>query len=167
MGIMKEYYRLLSIVIALGLTLVFVGPAAAQYGEDPPETVVIGAGKADSKGQFFASYTAPSEIAERYLIYVVGTDKDGEPFELVVASVSSSFEGLTWTLNGVQMLPGSDFVLEARYHEGTDLGPQVLGITQLPTTGSDARSLAGLGVVLLVVGGALFYGARVRDSQLA
>lgn len=164
---MKSLTRVFSVVLALLFTVMLAGPVAAQYGDDPPETVVVGLGFADENGEFFARYTAPEEIAETYLIYVVGTDEDIEPFEYVLANVTPGFAGLTWTLNGIDMQPGSEFTIEARYHEGTELGAQVLGITQLPDTGTDSRSLAGLGVVMVVLGGAMFYGSRVRSSHLA
>ncbi len=164
---MKFPARVISAIFAALLTVMLASPASAQYGDDPPETVVVGAGFADSNGKFFARYTAPAEIGDTYLIYVVGTDKDSEPFEYVLANVTPGFAGLSWTLNGFDMLPGSEFTIEARYHPGTDLSPQVLGITQLPTTGNDSRSLIGLGVVMVVLGGALFYGSRVRNSHLA
>ncbi len=164
---MKTSTRILSAISALLFTLVLAGPAAAQYGEDPPETVIVGVGFADQNGEFLARYTAPDEIAETYLIYVVGTDEDHDPFEYVLANVTPGFAGLTWTLNGIDMEPGSEFTIEARHHEGTELGAQVLGITQLPATGTDSRSLAGLGVVMVVLGGAMFYGSRVRTSHLA
>ncbi len=164
---MRALARFTGMILVTALTLVFVGPASAQYGEDPPETVVIGVGNADQDCEFLARFTAPSEIAETYLIYVVGTDEDGEPFEYVLANVTPAFAGLSWTLNGIDMEPGSEFTIEARYNKGTNLSPQVLGITQLPTTGSDSRSIVGLGVVMTVLGGALFYGSRVRNSRLA
>lgn len=163
---MKSFLRVSSALFVVLATFAFASPVAAQYGEDPPESVVVGAGKANADGKFQARYTAPDEIAERYLIYVVGTDKDNEPFEFVLADVTTSFAGLSWSLNGFDMLPGSEYTIEARYHPGTDLGPQVLGITQLPTTGQDSRSLIGFGVVLVVIGSALFYGSRVRTADL-
>ncbi len=164
---MKFPARVISIIFAVLLTMMLASPASAQYGDDPPETVVVGVGFADQNGEFFARYTAPDEIAETYLIYVVGTDEDQEPFEYVLANVTPGFAGLTWTLNGIDMEPGSEFTIEARHHKGTELGAQVLGITQLPVTGGDSRSIVGLGVVMLVLGGAMFYGSRVRTSDLA
>ena len=99
------------------LALVVVAPTAAaaqSYGDALPLVTQIATGSADAEGQFQYRYTAPDLIEEDFLVYVVGTDEDGEPFEWVVAAVTPAFAGLTWTLAGANMEPGSDFVLEAR-----------------------------------------------------
>lgn len=153
--------------VALLVMSAFALPVSAQdYGEDPPETIVIGVGIASREGTFFARYSAPDEIAEGYLVYVVGTDEDGLPFEYVLANVTPAFAGLTWTLNGIDMLPGSEYTIEARFHPGTDVGTQVLGIQTLPTTGANSRGLVGLGLVLAVIGAALVYGVRMNLQRL-
>ena len=162
MDSMRCVRLLASVLMVMALTFGVAGGAAAQgYGEDPPRSATIGTGVASVDGEFRASYTAPDEIADTYLIYVVGTDADGEPFEWIAAQVTPAFAGLTWSLGGANLQPGSDFILEARYEDGTDIGAQVLGIQQLPTTGGDARSVVGMGIVLTVVGGALLYGTRL------
>ncbi len=159
----KSSIRLLASTIAvISLMLGYATGASAQgYGDDPPRSATIGEGIASVDGEFRASYTAPDEIADTYLIYVVGTDADGEPFEWIAAQVTPAFAGLTWSLGGKNLQPGSTFTLEARYQEGTDIGAQVLGIQQLATTGADARPIVGIGLVLAVVGGAMLYGTRL------
>ena len=154
---------LLPLLFVIGWAL----PAGAQggYGEDPPEISIVGTGIANSEGKFLARYTAPGTIDETYLIYVVGTDKDGEPFEFVLAQVTPAFAGLTWSLNGFDMQPGSEFTLEARHERGTNVASQVLGLQNLPITGSDSRGIVGLGLVLAVVGGALLYGSRLDRTE--
>ncbi len=107
-----------AVALLLGLT---AGPAAAQgYGDLTGETFLVGEGTADEEGRFRTLYTAPDEINEAFLVYVVGTDDEGEPFEWVVAQVTPAFAGLTWSLQGADMEPGSDYVLEARYLAGTE-----------------------------------------------
>lgn len=161
---MKRF--LLAALLPLLLAIGAVAPAGAQgYGEDPPEVAVIGTGVANADGKFLARYTAPPTIDETYLVYVVGTDKDGEPFEFVLAQVTPAFAGLTWSLNGFDMQPGSAFTLEARHERGTDVGAQLLGLESLPITGSDSRGIVGLGLVLAVVGGALLYGSRLDGAE--
>lgn len=153
-------------LLPLLFVMVAAVPAAAQgYGEDPPEVAIIGTGVANADGKFLARYTAPPVIEETYLIYVVGTDKDGEPFEFVLAQVTPAFAGLTWSLNGFDMLPGSEFTLEARHERGTNVAAQVLGLENLPVTGGDARGIVGIGLVLSVIGGALLYGSRLDRSE--
>jgi len=159
---MDRAFRFLGATCLFVVMVFFAGaPAEAQYGPDPSESVTIGGGFADAEGVFFRRYTAPAEIEEAFLIYVIGTDEDGEHFEFVIANVTPSFAGLSWTLDGHDMQPGSEYTLEARYEPGTDLTSQVLGMEQLPQTGANTRGIAGLGVVLAVLGGALFYGARI------
>lgn len=162
---MRRFFvaALLPLLFVIGATL----PAGAQggYGEDPPEVSIVGAGVANSDGKFLARYTAPGTIDETYLIYVVGTDKDGEPFEFVLAQVTPAFAGLTWSLNGFDMQPGSDFKLEARHEAGTDVAAQVFGLQNLPVTGGDSRGIVGIGLVLAVIGGALLYGSRLDRTE--
>lgn len=160
-------YGLASVLSMLSVLFVFGAavPAGAQYGEDPPEVSIVGTGVASADGKFLARYTAPPTIAEAYLIYVVGTDKDGEAFEFVLAEVTPSFAGLTWSLNGFDMQPGSEFTLEARHERGTDVGAQLLGIESLPITGGDSRGIVGIGLVLAVIGAAMLYGSRIDRSS--
>lgn len=158
---------LMAALLPLFFVLGAAVPASSQggYGEDPPEVTIIGTGVANADGKFLARYTAPDTIDETYLVYVVGTDKDGEPFEFVLAEVTPAFAGLTWSLNGFDMQPGSEFTLEARHERGTNVASQVLGIQNLPVTGSDSRGIVGIGLVLAVIGGAMLYGSRLDRSE--
>ncbi len=112
---MKWLKKLGVLITALAMVAVVSTAAAAQsYGDNLPVIAEIASGTADDDGQFRYSYTAPDEIDEDFLVYVVGTDEDGLPFEWVVAAVTPAFAGLTWTLAGANMEPGSNFVLETR-----------------------------------------------------
>jgi len=168
---------------------------AQSYGDVLPIVTEIAAGVADDEGTFSYRYTAPDEIEAPYLIYVVGTDDDGEPFEWVVAQVTPAFAGLTWTLAGRDMLPGSDFVLEARSADPADEAADETSdeAADVAAGGSDddsgaadeagesgdeeaaasaddessTRGLVGLAIVLAVIAAALVYGIRLTNRPRA
>ncbi len=142
---MKKYVRLVS-SIALGMIMSasFATPAFAQgYQDEPPLRYELESLQADFDGTFRYSFTAPDVVNENYYVFAVGIDKDGEPFEWPVGEVSPAHAGLTWTFAGYDLLPGSDFILEARYQPGTAITPEeIAALADQPaeTTESDDAS---------------------------
>ncbi len=146
---MRKYVRLVS-SIALGMIMSasFATAAIAQgYQDEPPLRYELASLQADFDGTFRYAFTAPDVVNEKYYVFAVGTDKDGEPFEWPVGEVSPAHAGLTWTFAGYDLLPGSDFILEARYQPGTAITPEEIAAladqpaaSDEPTESNDANA---------------------------
>lgn len=189
---MRKSVRLVS-SIALGMIMSasFATAAFAQgYPDEPPLRYELASLQADFDGTFRYAFTAPDVVNENYYVFAVGTDKDGEPFEWPVGEVSPAHAGLTWTFAGYDLLPGSDFILEARYQPGTAITPEeiaaladqpaetdgeaastdddvaVLGSVQTPDDGSSLPTvLIGGGILMVVLAGAGMYGMSMRTRH--
>jgi hypothetical protein len=194
---MRKCVRIVS-SIALGMIMSasFATAAIAQgYQDEPPLRYELASLQADFDGTFRYAFTAPDVVNENYYVFAVGTDKDGEPFEWPVGEVSPAHAGLTWTFAGYDLLPGSDFILEARYQPGTAITPEeiaalanaptesdddsedsedassdddidVLGTVQTPDDDSSLPAvLIGGGILAAVLAGAGLYGMNMRSRH--
>lgn len=140
---MKLVRRLLIVCSAFALigVLSMQGAVAAQIGYTPEESAVdrVGSGKVDFDGKFTINYTAAPEVTDPHLIYVVGTDEDGEPFEWLAAQFTPDESGEGITIQGSNLQPGSNFGLEARYDGQTLSGPELDEATTLVSDSTDAE----------------------------
>ncbi len=128
-------------VIALLGVAVLQGSVAAQIGYTPDDPVIerVGSGKVDFDGKFSINYTAAPKVNDPHLIYVLGTDEDGEEFEWLALQITEDQSGEGVTIEGSNLQPGSNYGLEARYDGQTLEDGQIEEAASLVAESSEAE----------------------------